>query len=87
MREVYEELGINLVNYAKFRDFECKEGDVHQNIKHVFWAKIEAVPDELKLGVGQKLTSIDLNERHKLKFANILGSIVDEFVKSGISIE
>ncbi len=83
-REVKEELGVELKECFKFKDVECLAGDVHQNIKHIFWAKIDATPENLKLRVGQKLASIDLSQRHNFKFANILGNIIDDFTQSGI---
>jgi len=62
----------------------CTEGDAYPNVKHIFWAKIDKTPDELKLYEGQTLKSIGIEERKNVKFANILGKIVDDFVQAGL---
>src|SRR2546421_11840653 len=61
-RELREELGIEISNLVKFRDYECLEGDAFPNIKHVYWAKLHVLPKDLKLDVGQRLDSINLSE-------------------------
>ena len=83
-RELREELGIEISHLVKFRDYECLEGDAFPNIKHVYWAKLHVLPEDLKLDVGQRLDSIKLSERHRVRFANILGKIVDDFAKAGL---
>ena len=88
VREVEEELGITLGSYKKFRDYDCQTGDISPNKKYVFYAKVNAIPEELKLlDVGQRLTSISLEDRYNYDFANILGGIIDDFATSGIEIE
>lgn len=79
VREIQEELGIRLENFQKFRVYTCLIGDVRPNVKHIFWAKIDANAEELTLREGQELHSIALSDREGLKFANILGKIVDDF--------
>lgn len=86
VREVKEEIGYDLHTYAHFRDYTTISGDAYPNIKHIYYAKIDAVADELTLYEGQYLKSIDLSERHGVKWANILGQIVDDFVASGLRI-
>lgn len=82
VREIKEELDIDLKVFHKFKSIDCSEGDVHKNVKHVFFAKIEQEPFELILQEGQRLDSFDLKNRADIKFANILGEIVDEFANS-----
>jgi 8-oxo-dGTP diphosphatase len=82
VREVDEELGIRLSNYEFYKTYECLEGDVRPNIKHVYCGRVDATPTELVLREGQRLASIALDERHGIRFANILGRIVDEFAAS-----
>ncbi len=81
-REVMEELGITLSNYTRWRTFDCPTGDIVPNIKHVFFAKLDVLPEDLKLlECGQRSTSVPLAERQNYKFCNILTQIIDDFVK------
>ena len=82
VREVNEELGITLTKYTFFRQYESATIESEPNIKYVFYAKINAVPEELVLNEGQRLLSIDADNRHQYKFANILAGIIDDFVVS-----
>ena len=86
VREIEEEIGVTLENYEKFRNYNCMKGDIKPNKKYVFYAKIDELPENLKLDVGQKIISIELNQRDNFKFANILGKIIDDFYNSGIKI-
>ena len=81
VREVQEELGCNLKDYSFYKDYECLKGDDHVNVKHVFVAHIDAKADDLTLYEGQELRGIPLEEIHEYKWANILGVILDDFVK------
>lgn len=84
VREVKEELGIELNAVNFFRRFDCAEGDAYPNIKHIYWAVTARMPQELTLYEGQELRSIALGERKQIKFANILGAIVESFVEAGL---
>jgi len=84
VREVREELGIELKVFEYFRRFDCAEGDVYPNTKHIYWATIEKSSRELTLYEGQKLRSILPAERRQIRFANILGGIVEAFVDAGL---
>lgn len=84
VREVKEELAVELKEWRFFRTYVCTEGDAYPNVKHIFWAKIDETPEELKLYEGQRLQSIGIEERKNFKFANILGKIVDDFVQAGL---
>jgi 8-oxo-dGTP diphosphatase len=84
VREVKEELGIDLEQWDFFRKYVCTEGDVYPNVKRIYWAKIHKLPEELKLYEGQRLLSIGREERKNFKFANILGDILEDFVASGL---
>ena len=88
VREVKEELGIELTDFHKFKDYNCRQGDISPNIKHVFYAQIDKLPEELKLlDVGQRIVSIDLDERRNYAFANILSAIIGDFAFSGIEVK
>jgi 8-oxo-dGTP diphosphatase len=84
VREVKEELGIDLKQWQFFRSYECTEGDAYPNVKHIYWAKIDKQPEELTLYEGQKLASINAEERKNLRFANTLGAILDDFIEVGL---
>lgn len=80
VREVKEELGVDLTRWKFFRKYVCTEGDAYPNVKHIYWARIDAAPEELRLFEGQKLKSIGLEERNGIRFANILGAILEDFI-------
>jgi 8-oxo-dGTP diphosphatase len=84
VREVKEELGIGLERWNFFREYVCTEGDAYPNVKYLYWAKIHRVPEELTLYEGQQLLSISQEQRRGLRFANILGDILEDFVASGL---
>jgi len=62
VREVNEELGIELVSYEFFRSYECLQGDVYPNKKYIYRARIDRTIDELTLHEGQRLASIELDQ-------------------------
>jgi 8-oxo-dGTP diphosphatase len=84
VREVKEELGVDLERWNFFRRYICTEGDAYPNMKHLYWATIDKIPEELTLYEGQRLMSIAPEQRRDLKFANILGQILEDFVNSGL---
>jgi 8-oxo-dGTP diphosphatase len=84
VREVKEELGVDLAQWSFFRRYVCTEGDAYPNIKHLYWARIDKIAQELTLYEGQRLMSIAPEQRGELKFANILGQVLEDFVGSGL---
>ena len=84
VRELKEELGIELKQWQFVRRYECLDGDVYPNVKIIYRATIDKTPDELVLYEGQRLTSITMEERFDYKFANILGRILEDFVVAGL---
>jgi 8-oxo-dGTP diphosphatase len=84
VREVKEELGIELSEWQFFSRYECIRGDVYPNIKYIYRASIDKRPAELVLSEGQKLTSIAMEERFNFPFANILGRILEDFIQAGL---
>ncbi|GAB3507594.1 hypothetical protein GCM10027442_12860 [Emticicia fontis] len=85
VREVKEELGVDLIIYSKFKEY-LGTNESKPNRKYVFYAKIDYLPEELTLYEGQRLTSIDLSDRFNYRFANILGTIIDDFANSDFYI-
>jgi 8-oxo-dGTP diphosphatase len=84
VREVREEVGVELKQWNFFRVYQCTRGDVYPNIKHIYWAQIDQSSAELTLHEGQRLMSIGLNELDRIKFANILREIVADFIEDGL---
>ena len=81
-REIQEELGIVTPEPHFFRTYECLTGDAWPNTKHVFWIPLQFRATDLTLHEGQRLAGISFERRHEFQFANILGSILDDFAKS-----
>ena len=84
VREVEEELGLTLTEWKHFRTYVCTEGDAYPNVKSVYWSWIDQTVAELTLREGQMLKSIAAEERTDVKFANILGGILEDFVATGL---
>jgi 8-oxo-dGTP diphosphatase len=82
-REVKEEIGVDLKRWNFFKRYVCMEGDAYPNIKYLYWAKIDKSAEELTLYEGQRLMGIAPEQRSDLKFANILGQILEDFIDSG----
>lgn len=83
-REVKEEIGVHLTGWKFFRRYDCLEGDAYPNIKFIYYGRIETLPSELTLYEGQRLASIGLADRNWLRFANILGAILEDFIAAGL---
>ena len=84
VREVREEVGIELKQWSLFRVYHCTLGDAYPNIKHIYWAQIDQSPGQLTLNEGQRLMSIGANELDRIKFANILRDILGDFIEDGL---
>jgi 8-oxo-dGTP diphosphatase len=83
VREVKEELGVELNAWSFFRSYECLEGDAYPNRKHIYHAQIGRDAAGLSLYEGQRLAAITREERSDYRFANILGAILEDFVACG----
>ena len=83
VREIKEELDIDLApsDFHFWKTFECLKGDAKPNIKHVYSGKIDVPENELTLHEGQYPKYFPREELPNLKFANILGKIVQEYVE------
>ena len=84
VRELNEELAIKVTTFEFFRRYECFSGDAYPNIKHIYYAQIDRRAAGLVLYEGQRLAAIAPEERHQLRFANILGDILEDFIRSGL---
>lgn len=82
VREVQEELGIELKEYQFFREYSCLEGDANPNIKYVYSGKINTPASELTLYEGERLSYFGREELPNVKFANILKTVVMDYVQA-----
>ena len=80
IREVKEELDYDLTEFKFFKKYKCFKGDVHPNIKYIFVGKIKKPIKEFNLQVGEKLRFFSRKEIPRVKFANILKSIVMDYI-------
>jgi 8-oxo-dGTP diphosphatase len=83
VREVKEEIGVDLREWVFFRRYVCAEGDAYPNIKYLYWARLDKTAEELTLYEGQRLMGITAEQRRALKFANILAQMLEDFIGSG----
>jgi 8-oxo-dGTP diphosphatase len=84
LREVKEELGIQLGTWHFFRRYECLTGDAYPNVKHIYYTRIDRLAAELTVHEGQRLAAIDCAERYAYRFANVLGTILEDFVAASL---
>ena len=80
VREVKEELDIDLKEYTFYKKFECLTGDAYDNIKYIYYGKINLPIEEVTLLEGIRPRYFSREEIPDVKFANILKSIVMEFI-------
>ncbi len=84
VREVKEEIGIDLKYFQSFRHYDCAAGDVYPNLKHLYWARLDIDAESLVLYEGQRLISIAAEERFGFKFANVLGALLEDFIAANL---
>ena len=82
IREVKEELDIELKDYTFYKEFVCLEGDAYENIKYIYSAKINIPIEEITLYEGQRAQYFTKEEIPDVKFANIIKSIVLDYMNS-----
>jgi 8-oxo-dGTP diphosphatase len=80
VREVKEELDIDLKEYAFYKKYECLTGDAYENIKYIYTGKINLSIEEITLLEGIRPQYFSREEIPHVKFANILKSIVMEYI-------
>jgi 8-oxo-dGTP diphosphatase len=78
VRELKEELNIEITDYRFFKKYESTN-ETKLNTKFVFVVHIQQAVDELTLYEGQELRGIDLEQRSRYKFANMLEEILEDF--------
>jgi 8-oxo-dGTP diphosphatase len=80
VREVKEELDIDLKEYIFYKKYECLYGDAYDNIKYIYSGKINLPIEEVTLLEGARPQYFSRSEIPNVKFANILKSIVMEYI-------
>jgi 8-oxo-dGTP diphosphatase len=80
VREVKEELNIDLKEYTFYKKYECLTGDAYQNIKYIYIGKINLPIEEITLLEGERPQYFSREEIPNVKFANILKTIVMDYI-------
>lgn len=80
VREVKEELDIDLKEYTFWKRYECLTGDAYENTKYIYTGKINIPIEEVTLLEGQRPQYFTRDEIPNVKFANIIGSIVMDYI-------
>jgi 8-oxo-dGTP diphosphatase len=85
VREVKEELDIDLKEYEFYKKYECLTGDAYQNTKYIYTGKINLPIEDITLLEGEYPRFFSREEIPKVKFANILKTIVMEYISDSDS--
>ena len=80
IREVKEELDIDLKDYTFYKKYECLTGDAYENIKYIYYGKINLSIEEITLLEGVRPQYFSREEIPDVKFANVLKSIVMDYI-------
>ncbi len=86
VREVKEELNFDLKDYKLFKEYICLQGDAYPNIKYIFSGRFNVPLEEITLLEGERAEYFKKEEIRGVKFANILKSIVLEYISSPLSL-
>lgn len=81
VREVKEELNIDIEEYTFYRKYECLTGDAYENAKFIYSGKINIPIEEITLLEGERPQYFSREEIPGVKFANIIRSIVMDYIK------
>ena len=80
VREVKEELDLDLKEYTFYKKYECLEGDAYPNTKYIYSGKINIPIDEITLLEGERSEYFSREEIPNVRFANIIKTIVLEYI-------
>jgi len=80
VREVKEELDIDLKEYTFYKRYVCLTGDAYENTKYIYTGRINLPIEEVTLLEGVRPQYFSRAEIPYVKFANILKSIVIEYI-------
>ena len=82
VRELKEEIDLDIKEFIFFKKYECVEGDAWPNIKYIYTGKINKPIDEINLKEGKRIQFFSKSEIPHIKFANILKRVVMDYLKS-----
>jgi 8-oxo-dGTP diphosphatase len=82
VREVREELDIDIPDYTFYKTFECLDGDAYENIKYIYSGKIDIPIEEITLLEGERAWYFSRDEIQGLKFANIIKSVLLDYIEN-----
>lgn len=80
VREVKEELDIDLKEYTFYKKYVCLTGDAYENTKYIYSGRINLPIEKVTLLEGVRPQYFSRVEIPRVKFANILKSIVMEYI-------
>lgn len=83
-REMMEEIELSpsdLRTFSFWKKYVCVEGDVSPNVKYIFQGVLTKPIEEIVLHEGQYLRYVSEIELSELNFANIMGKILQDFVR------
>src|ERR1035437_5831658 len=83
VREFKEELDIDLKEYTFYKKYECLTGDAYENVKYIYSGKINLPIEEITLLEGVRAQYFSRAEIPSVKFANILKSILMDYISDG----
>jgi 8-oxo-dGTP diphosphatase len=86
VREVKEELDIDLKEYTFYKKYVCLTGDAYENTKYIYTGKINLPIEKVTLLEGVHPQYFTRAEIPDVKFANIQKSIVMDYIKDTYSI-
>lgn len=81
-REFKEELNLQLNDFKFFKKYVCLEGDAYPNIKYIYSGKLSVPIEEITLLEGDHAKYFKPEEIPTVNFANILKSIVMDYLIS-----
>ena len=87
MREVKEELDLDIKEYKFWKKYVCLSGDVYDNTKYIYTAKFNIPIEEVTLLEGQYPRYFSRKEIPNVKFANIIGSIVMDYINDANNLK
>jgi 8-oxo-dGTP diphosphatase len=86
-REYKEELDLDIQDYKFYKTFACLSGDAYENIKYIYTGRINIPIEEITLLEGQYARYFRREEIPGIRFANIIGSIVMDYIRYRDSME
>ncbi|NMC39074.1 MAG: NUDIX domain-containing protein [Bacteroidales bacterium] len=82
VREVKEEIDIEISEFTFFKRYECLKGDAWPNIKYIYSGRINLPIEDITLLEGETVRYFKREEIPNVKFANILKEIVIEYLST-----